>query len=126
MLSLGGLAIVAGTLLSHQVSHDAARVMTAAPGAVSSLTHHEIDVLTTHLGDAHVQPASPGTSAGELVPVCVEVLSSVLLGMLLVDLWPGLGRLPRPPPALARTRGPTRVRLNVSRNVLDATGVLRV
>lgn len=60
MLSLGGLAIVAGTLLSRQISHDAPGVMTTAPGAVSSLPHHEIDVLTTDLGDAHVQSASPG------------------------------------------------------------------
>ncbi len=100
--------------------------MAAAPGAVSSLPHHEIDILITHLGDTHLQPASPGATAGDFAPVCLAVLSSVLLGMLLVDLWPGLGRLPRPPLALARTQGPHRVPLNVSRNVLNATGVLRL
>ena len=79
-----------------------------------------------HPGTAPEQPASPAHSADEFEAVCVAILGPVLGNDLLIGLLPSIDGLPRPPPLLPQVRGQGRAPLDVSGNVLDATGVLRV
>lgn len=126
ILGLAALALVVGTLLSHQLSHE--------PGSVTAGAHHTLSATAdpgaaapvTHVGTAPEQPASPGHSADEFVAACVAILGSVLGSVLLIGLLARIDGLPRPPPLLPQARGQGPTPLNVSRDVLDATGVQRV
>lgn len=126
LLGMAALAFVVGTLLTHQLSHDAGSVTAGSHHAVSAIADPGTAAPVTHLGTAPAQPASPGHSADELVPACVAILASALGTAPLIGSLPSIEGLPRPPPRLVQVGAQGPLTHNVSTEVLDAKGVLRV